>query len=111
MANEIQNLLIQAETAIENALNNAEIQGYLSVFGYDEAALNAGKAFLENASSLNQAQLKEYGDQFSATETLNTKMSEAQTEYIRFVKVSRVAFKNESASYHKLGLTGARNRS
>lgn len=111
MANDIQNLLIQAETAIENTLNDAEVQGYLSVFGYDEAALNSAKALLENASGLNQAQLKEYGDQFSATEMLNAKMSSAQAEYIRFVKVSRVAFKNESASYQKLGLTGARNRS
>jgi hypothetical protein len=111
MANSIQELLIQANTALENALNDSEVQSLLTVFGYDQTAIEAGKSLYDSANQLQQKQLKEYGDQYSATEEFNTKLKAAKTEYVRFVKIARVALKNEPAAYQKLGLSGERKQS
>ena len=111
MANSIQNLLIQAQTAIDNALTDDEVKGFLGVFGYDETSLNAGKTLLDEASQLNQQQLKEYGDQYSATQEFTAKWETAKSDYTRFTKIARVAVKNDPAAYQKLGLSGPRKQS
>lgn len=111
MANSIQNLLLQAQTAIDNALTDDEVKGFLSVFGYDDAALNAGKALLDEASQLNLQQLKEYGDQYTATQEFNAKWGTAKADYTRLTKIARVAVKNDAAAYQKLGLSGPRRQS
>jgi len=111
MANSIQNLLLQAQTAIDNALTDDEVKGFLSVFGYDETALNSGKTLLDEAGRLNQQQLKEYGDQYSATQEFSAKWETAKSDYTRFTKIARVAVKNDAAAYQKLGLSGPRRQS
>ena len=111
MANSIQNLLIQSKTAVENALNDTDIKSFLSEYGYDESVLNAGKTLYEQTDHLNQQQLKEYGDQYSATEEFNNVWEKANAEYMRFVKVARIALRNENAAYSKLGLSGLRKKS
>jgi len=111
MANSIQNLLLQAQTAIDNALTDDEVKGFLSVFGYDDTVLNAGKALLDEAGRLNQQQLKEYGDQYSATQEFTAKWETAKSDYTRFTKIARVAVKNDPAAYQKLGLSGTRRQS
>lgn len=110
MANSIQNLLIQAQTAIENALTDDEVKGFLGVFGYDETSLNVGKTLLDEAAQLNQQQLKEYGDQYSATQEFTAKWQTAKTDYTRLTNIARVAVKNDAA-YQKLGLSGPRKQS
>ncbi len=111
MANSIQNLLMQAQTAIDNALTDDEVKGFLSVFGYDDTVLNAGKALLDEANQLNQQQLKEYGDQYSATQEFTAKWETAKSDYTRFIKIARVAVKKDPAAYQKLGLSGPRRQS
>ena len=39
--------LLAAQVAIDNALGDAGVLAALNVFGYDEARLNAGKALYE----------------------------------------------------------------
>lgn len=111
MANSIQDLFMQVETGVTNSLGDQEIMSALEPFGYDESALNAGKALLDNTQQLHQQQLKEYGDQYSATEEFKTKKKSSATEYMRFIKIARVALKNEHAAYQKLGLSGNRKDS
>ena len=111
MANSIPELLMEANMAIENTLNDPEILAAVTEFGYDEAAVNAGKVLYDNTNQLQQQQLKEYGDQYSATSAFKTKLAEAKSSYMRFVKIARIAFKNDYDVFQKLGLTGARKHS
>ena len=65
---------------------------------------------LDTANQLQQVQQKEYGDQFEATGDLKKKWENADAEYIRFVKVARIALKSDHALYQKLDLDGPRKR-
>lgn len=111
MANSIQNLLMQAQTAIDNALTDDEVKGFLSVFGHDDTVLNVGKALFDEASQLNQKQIKEYGDQYSTTQEFTVKWESAKSDYARFIKIARVTVKRDPAAYQKIGLSGARKQS
>lgn len=102
--------LLAAQVAIDNALSDSEVKSLLAVFGYDEARLNAGKALLESANRLQQTQQKEYGDQFEATGALKEVWEKADKDYMRFVKVARIALKSEYALYQKLALSGRRKK-
>jgi hypothetical protein len=100
--------LLSAQVAIDNAISNDEIKALLADYGYDETRLAEGKLLLDNVNQLQQTQQKEYGDQFEATNALNSIWNNAYNEYMRFVKISRVALKNELAISQKLGLNGTR---
>lgn len=100
--------LLAAQVAIENALNDTEVQGYLSQYGYDDARLNEGKALYDSAQTMHQKQKAEYGDQFAATEAVQTALENANAEYMRLVKVARVALKGDRAAFQKLDLNGKR---
>lgn len=53
--------LLAAQVAIDNALNDAEIQSYLSQYGYDFARIVEGKSLFQSAQQLQQRQKAEYG--------------------------------------------------
>ncbi len=103
--------LLSAQVAIDNAISDVEIKTLLTEYGYDDARLAEGKALLDATNQLQQAQQKEYGDQFAATNAFNTIWDSANKDYMRFVKISRVALKKEFAIYQKLGLNGMRKES
>jgi len=111
MANSIPELLLDANTAIENTLNDEEILSAVAEFGYDEQTINAGKVLYDKTNQLQQQQQKEYGDQYTASAAFKAKLAEAKSVYIRFVKVARVAFKNDYAAFQKLALAGKRKHS
>jgi len=102
--------LLAAQVAIDNALSDAEIKGYLANFGYDESRLNEGKALYETALQLHQKQKAEYGDQVSATQELNDKWQAAGKEYMKLVKLARIALKSHPGSLLKLNLNGERKK-
>ena len=102
--------LLAAQVAIDNAISDNEVKTLITEFGYDDTRLNEGKALLDRANQLQQAQQKEYGDQFEATGSLNDVWDKAEKEYMRFVKVARIVFKTEHALYQKLDLGGHRKR-
>ncbi len=64
---------------------------------------------LDTANQLQQQQ-KEYGDQFEATGVLQEVWKKADETYIRFVKIARIALKDEHAAYQKLNLNGSRKK-
>lgn len=107
----IQDRLLAAQVAIDNALSDTEIQTFLTVYGYDNERINQGKTLLENTQQLHQQQQKEYGDQFAATDALNKSWAEASVSYMRFVKIARIALKSNRAAFQKLDLVGNRNQS
>ncbi|MBK7176650.1 MAG: hypothetical protein IPH82_05615 [Chloroflexi bacterium] len=94
--------LLAAQMAIENALSDADIKAELALFGYDEARLLAGKALSEEAKSLSQTQLVEYGEQYAASNDFYAKWEAAKTAYSRSLKVARIAFKDNSKAQSSL---------
>jgi len=104
----IDSRLLAAQEAIDNALSDAEIQGFLSQYGYNVARIGEGKAFFQTAPQLHQKQKAEYGDQFAATQALEQAWEQANAEYMRLVKLARIAFKSDLAAITKLGLDGQR---
>ncbi|MGB5913954.1 MAG: hypothetical protein WBG63_03760 [Phormidesmis sp.] len=106
----IDNLLSEAQLAIENALNNPKVLAYLSDFGYTSARIQQGKKLYNIAAAAQLAQATEAGEQISTTATLNEAWEIAKKTYIRFVKVARVAFKRDSGVSTQLDLSGSRKR-
>lgn len=102
--------LTAAQVALDNALNDSGLQDSLAVFGYTAERLQEGQALYETARSLHDQQQAEYGDQFAATDALQSAWDEAKTVYTRHVKVARVALKRERGAWKQLGLSGRRKR-
>ena len=103
--------LLAAQVAIDNALGDADVLAALNVFGYDEARLNAGKGLYEEALALVNQQKAEYGDQFEATAVVQAAWEEGDAAYMRALKVARVALKGNQKARAALMLGGARKQS
>jgi len=106
----IQDYLLSANVALENAVTDPEILGLLTEYGYNEAKINAGKVLYNSANEKFQLQKTEYGDQFAASQELQTKWDVANAGYMKHVKVGRIALKDNYAAFLKLGLEGSRKR-
>jgi hypothetical protein len=106
--NTIDSKLLSAQVAIDNALGNVPVKSALAMFGYDETKLNEGKALYEQALT---SQKQEYGEQFTATDALDSALSLANSVYMRHVKVARVALKGNRGAWQTLDLDGRRKKS
>ena len=107
----IDTLLSDAQLAINNALNNPTVLGYLSDFGYTSAKLQQGKKLYNLAAAAQLAQQTEAGEQVSATTEVNSAWEQAKKTYSRMLKVARVAFKRNSGVAVQLELNGTRKKS
>jgi len=92
-------------------MNDEAIKTAVALFGYDDTKVATGKTLLDSANELYQTQKKEYGDQYEASETLKQARNEAQKEYMKFVKIARIALKDNVSAYQKLDLLGDRKQS
>lgn len=108
MSKEIEQLVVKAGIAINNSLLNAELQTMLAEYGYTAEKLAVGKTLLDNATTLNAKQVKEWGEKTEATNELSEKREQAHKNYIRFIKIARIAFVNEAGTWQALGLMGER---
>jgi len=107
----IDTLLNDAQVAIDNTLSNPDILSAVKDFGYSSAKIQQGKALYNTAAAAQLAQTTEAGEQASATATLNDTWETARKSYMRFVKVARVALKNDVGASVQLDLKGDRKRS
>lgn len=107
--NRIDQFLLSAQVMIENALLDAEIKTALSTYGYTEEKLNVGKNLYNEAAALQNARKKEYGDQVAATAELNDIWETAHQQYIRTLKIARVAF-NENIKADKATMLFGRRK-
>ena len=87
MSKKIEQLIVKAGTAINNSLQNQELQQMLAEYGYNAEKLTGGKALLENASTLNIIQVKEEGEKTGATNLRDKTWEHAHKDYMRFVKM------------------------
>ena len=111
MSKKIDQLIADAGIAINNSLQNTELQPMLAEFGYSAERLTEGKTLLDNATTLNIRQEKELGEKTGATNLRDSKREQAHKDYIRFVKIARIAFVNEQGTWQALGLMGDRKDS
>ncbi len=111
MSKKIDQLIVDAGIAINNSLQNTELQPMLAEFGYTAERLTQGKTLLDNATILNVKQEKELGEKTGATTQRDSKREQAHKDYIRFVKIARIAFVNEPGTWQALGLMGDRKDS
>ena len=104
----IDSKLLFAQNAISNAQTNPEIIAALAVFGYGDAKMKAGKALYTKAANLQVKQVKEYGEQFAATDALNLAKATTNKIYIVHVKIARIALKGDRGAAESLQLSGRR---
>jgi hypothetical protein len=104
-------ILDRARIAIENSLNNPTIQSYLSEYGYSKEKLQAGQQLYQTALDLQQKQRREYGEQIEATSERDKLWDIAHVTYIKFVKIARIAYKNNIGIATQLGINGNRKES
>jgi hypothetical protein len=103
--------LLAAQVAIDNALGDAPILAALAAFGYDAARLGAGRALYEDALALVNAQKAEYGDQYEASAAVRAAWDAADAAYSASLKVARVALQDDPKAHAALMLGGARKQS
>ncbi len=107
----IDQFLLSSQVMIENSLSDNGIKTALADFGYTEEKLNAGKQLYDEAAALQNAQKKEYGDQVAATAELNEIWETAHQQYIRTLKIARVAFNDNIKADKATMLFGRRKQS
>ncbi len=103
--------LLFSQNAISNAKNVASIKEALAIFGYDDTKINEGASLLSTAEQLQNKQLKEYGEQFAATDELNLAKATANKQYMVHLKLARIVFKQNREAQESLILTGDRKTS
>ena len=107
----IEDRLLAAQVAIENARADATIRAALAPFAYDEARLAAGRALYDAAQALVNQQKAVYGDQYGSTGAVNAARTTADTAYRRTLAVARVALKGHVQAHAALMLDGERQQS
>jgi hypothetical protein len=107
----LESILDRARIAIENSLNNPTIQTYLSEYGYSKEKLQSGQQLYQTALDLQQKQRREFGEQIEATAERDQLWDIAHATYMKFVKIARVAYKNNTGIATQLGINGNRKES
>ena len=107
-ATTIDSKLLDAKVAIQNALENEEILKRLGAFGYNRARFNDGKDLLDKAETLHRKKQTEYGEKLAATSEAEEALILANGIYKKYVKVARVALKNNPRGWEVLDLAGRR---
>ena len=107
----IDQLLLSAQVMIDNALADAEIKPALAAYGYTEETLTVGKNLYEKATLLQNTRKKEYGEQIAATAELNESREKAKQQYMKTLKIARVALKESAKAGEAIMLYGVRKRS
>lgn len=103
--------LLDAETAINNSLNNPDILTAVTPFGYDQARLEAARTLYTEARNLTEQQQREYGEQYEATAVVKRAWDTAEAAYSSALKIARIAFRGNETARNALGLGGTRKQS
>jgi len=109
--NNISSLLQSANLAIENARNDADLQKYLSQYGYTPERIQRGLTLYETAVAAQARQQAKFGEKVAATATLQETSVRAKKSYMRLLKLARIAFNGNAGVATKLRLNGPRKQS
>jgi len=109
--NRIDQFLLTSRVMIENSLQDDRIKQALAAYGYTEEKLNQGKELYQKAEELHHVRKKEYGEQIAATAELDTAWDQTEKQYMKTLKIARVALKDNVKAYESTMLFGDRKRS
>jgi hypothetical protein len=93
---------------IENGSSDPVAKAALAVYGYTDEKLMAGRTLYNDAFNLQAAQKKEYGEQIEATLALNEIWGKAHQQYIKTLKIARVALADHARADKAAMLYGRR---
>ncbi|NLW46023.1 MAG: hypothetical protein GXY86_01600 [Firmicutes bacterium] len=111
LKNRIAEFLLGAQVIIENSLTDPVVKEALAAYGYSGETLATGKTLFEEAMALQNTQKKEYGDQVAATSELNDIWETADQQYMKTLKIARVAFQDHPKADKAVVLFGRRKES
>lgn len=100
----ISDFLHQCNLRIMGAMNDETILTSLSGLGYNAERLNAGKILLEEVIMLNQKFMKENAELAQAYDLRNKEREEADSLYIKYFTLAKIAFAHDSAAFVALHL-------
>lgn len=100
----ISDFLHQCNLRIMGAMNDETILTSLSGLGYNAERLNAGKILLEEVIMLNQKFVKENAELAQAYDLRNKEREEADSLYIKYFTLAKIAFAHDSAAFVALHL-------
>jgi len=103
--------LLAAQVAVDNAMKDHKILEALTAYGYDATKITVGKTLYEEVSALVALQKKEYGEQYEATETVNNAWETADKAYKKTLKIARIALRDSVTAQNALALSGFRKKS
>ncbi len=101
--------LAAAQLAIESVLADPALRDALAARGYDTARILEGRALVDQALALTQQQRARVGERFAATDARASAQAVAHIDYMRHVRVARVALRDDRGAAQALDL-GARKR-
>ena len=100
----ISDFLHQCNLRMMGAMNDETILPSLSGLGYNAERLNAGKILLEEVIVLNQKFMKENAELAQAYDLRNKEREEADSLYIKYFTLAKIAFAHDSAAFVALHL-------
>lgn len=100
----ISDFLHQCNLRIMGAMNDETILASVSGLGYNAERLNAGKVLLEEVIVLNQKFVKENAELAQAYDLRNKEREEADSLYIKYFTLAKIAFAHDSAAFVALHL-------
>ncbi|MDR1182179.1 MAG: hypothetical protein LBL13_09415, partial [Bacteroidales bacterium] len=103
--------LLKIKEGISGAENNPEIREKLNTFGYTDERINEGRMLLDRVTGLMTTQVKEYSEQYLASDEFNKLWKKTYGNYMITLKVIRVAFSEKTEMLQRFNATGERNRS
>jgi hypothetical protein len=107
---DINEYLRNTGVALTNA-SDAEVAPLLATRGYTSAIITQKIAEHSNIKTLVSNQVKEYGDQYQATENYNSAAAVLHPKYIEHIEIARIVFADDTAAKTTLSLKGKRKRS
>lgn len=96
--------------AIQGALNSPSILKQLALYGYDRKKVLEGKALYEKMKLLENTMKQEKGAQLKTTDELHAAFDQAYRQYIKHVKIARMAIPHNRELWRILDLSGERKR-
>ena len=100
----ISDFLHQCNLRIMGAMNDETIQTRVSGMGYNTDRLNAGKILLDEIVVLHQKIVKENAELAHAYDLRNKEREEADSLYIKYFTLAKIAFAHDSAAFVALHL-------
>ena len=101
----MQDRLLAARVALNNAIQDTEIIERLSSLGFGEKRLQEGLEFLDKTEKLFRLQEDEYSEQYQASQDLESQWRKEKITLRMYTTLARVLFRKDPTKMSTLGLT------